>query len=511
MVILFWAVTPLQSGIFTVDSVAKAQIQPMMRSAGFISLEEQADTLSLNFMNDGYDIIWLGQRLPSFTTMKYAVAPFLPYTDSKIVGANETWTGNTTLYDTTLTCQKPKSFYRTPNETYEVTADDGHGCVAPAFTNLCAPVSYPGTSDPRNISANYISACHSSAHEFLATVRWEDGSCLDSNGSSSIFAMFCRAEYFQQDVEATVNLPDFSVKSVRSISGKRELSDDSFNFTLFESIIVNKTLPQKAQLSQSPQAPDPNRRDISADTIIAQDVNLKKLGVDSTSNLTPFALRITGLPAAALFQPENMQNAFEAAHQMLFALAVQAVLRSPSNTMPGTQGIAAASVRAVVMVPVFTYLVIGFLCAVVILTIALVCIYRGRALKLPHGPNSVASTMALISRKPGLLSVCESAGILDAKITGESCKGRNMHSNFSTTGVQVMEPPMSEGDSCVDENTTANSRPTAWPWEISLLGGIPFILVQAGSIAAVLLLQKMILKSNGRCGFRSGYPVFPLL
>ncbi|GAD93567.1 hypothetical protein MYCGRDRAFT_110449 [Paecilomyces variotii No. 5] len=494
MVILFWAVTPLQSGIFAVDSVSRVQIQSMMRSAGFISLEEQADTLSLNFMNDGYDIIWLGQRLPPFTTMKYAVAPFLPSTGSKISGENRTWTGNTTLYDTTLSCQKPASLYRSPNDTYKVTADDGNGCVASAFTELCAPVSY----DSRNISIYYISACPSSTHEFLATVRWEDGSCLvDSHGYSSFSAMFCRAKYFQQDVEATVNLPDFSVQSTRPISEKRELSSDSFNFTLFEKIIVDKVLPRKPQLSQSPQAPDPNRCDISADTVIAQDVNIKELGVDSSSNLTPFALRITGLPGPALFQPENMQNAFEAAHQMLFALAAQAVLRSPSDTMPMTKGIAAASVRAVVMVPVFTYLVIGFLCAVVILTIALLCIYRKRTLKLPHGPNSVASMMGLISQMPDLLSACQSTGTLDAKITGEPRKSRDANSNYSTTGAQLMETSMSEGDSCVEESTTVSSKPKAWPWEASLLGGFSFILVQAGSIAAVLLLHELILKNNG--------------
>ncbi|KAJ9300013.1 hypothetical protein DTO217A2_7978 [Paecilomyces variotii] len=496
LVILFWAVTPLQSGIFAVTSVSRTQVQPMIGSVGFISLEEQADKLNLDFVNDGHDIIWLGQKLPSFTTMKYTLAPFLPSAESTISGSNKTWTGNTILYDTTLTCESPASISRTPNDTGKVTPDDGHGCSAPGILDSCT-VSGPAGSPP-NISMSYTSVCNPNAHKFLAAVRWDDGSCLlgvKSNSSSSV--MFCHAEYFQQSVEATVRLPDLSVQSVRPISEKKELLMDSFNFTLFEEIIVNQVVPQKHQNNSSPQAVDHDRADISAATILSQDVILQKLNVISVSKMVPFAVQLSGLPASSLFQPENLQNAFEDAHQLLFALAVQEVLRAPSNTTSDMTGIAESSVGAVIMVPVFTYLVIGFLSLIIMFSIILLCIYRSRKLNLPYGPNSIASTIALLHRVGGLVLACQSITIPGTKAIRKVGRRNYSHLQSEADGGQLKGALVSEVDDTVEAKPTSSHKPTAWPWELSSLGGIPFIVTQAASIAAVVLLHKLVLKNNG--------------
>lgn len=468
----------------------------MLISPGFISLEEQRDQLTLDLLNNGHDIIWLGQKLPSFTTMKYALAPFLPSTEAVISGSNQTWTANTTLYDTTLTCQKPASIFRTPNDTQKITISDGRDCSIPSVFELCAGIV--SADFPQNMSVSYASVCAPSAHEFLAAVRWEDGSCLgDSKGNSSFLAMFCRANYFQQTVEVTVSLPDLSVQSTRPISEKEELSTNYFNFTVFEQVIVDEVVSQEDQNSSSPQADDIDRRDISAATVLSQDVIFQKLKVISQSSLASFAIQLSGLPATSLFQPENLQNAFEDAHQFLFALAARAVLRAPSNTTLAMTGIAESSIGAVVMVPVFTYLVIGFLCLVVALAITLLCIYKTRKLNLPYGPNSIASMMVLIHRRQDLDLACEFVPRPEIKTIGKRCGGNYSHLQSQVDDFQLLETSTSEIDDRSKANTTLCTRPKSWPWEVRSLGGIPFILIQIASIASVLVLHRLVLKNNG--------------
>ncbi|KAL1847881.1 hypothetical protein Plec18167_004843 [Paecilomyces lecythidis] len=59
---------------------------------------------------------------------------------------------------------------------------------------------------------------------------------------------------------------------------------------------------------------------------------------------------------------------------------------------------------------------------------------------------------------------------------------------------------MEELASEVGENEakpTSNHNPSAWPWELSSVGGVPFIVIQAASITAVVMLHKLVLKNNG--------------
>ncbi|KAI1010764.1 hypothetical protein LB503_005263 [Fusarium chuoi] len=61
MVIVFWALTPLQSALLGTGIV-----------------------LDPEFLNTGYAIGWLGQQFPAFTTADYALLPFYPSTSTKL-------------------------------------------------------------------------------------------------------------------------------------------------------------------------------------------------------------------------------------------------------------------------------------------------------------------------------------------------------------------------------------------------------------------------------------------
>lgn len=472
----------------------------MFSSPGLRPFEEQEQDLTLKFVNDGFDVAWLGQKLPAFTTTEYALAPFLPSEVPSLSGSNRTWTGNTVLYGTDLTCD-PAAVSQAPHSDM-LTFDDGRGCIA---RNLTPDIDegYYG-----NITAYYVgfegdgislrnAGCNSnSLHEFLAI--WRVGQA-DFRNTSSFSALFCWPEYFEQEVEATVRLPDYSVQGIRPLSEKKELSAKAFNYTLFEQLIVTGALNRKPEKSTSPQADSTNRRDISDRTAFDHSELLKKLKVTSSSNLVPVALGMSGSSPDALLQPSNLQNAFQKAHRMMFALAANAIMEPPIVTKTNNSGIVEASLGAVVMVEVFTFLVIGFLLLVAALSVYLLCVYRKRTLNLRTRPDSILSVMELTHGHDELLSVLRPLDRAKDAVIEKRLKDCHLKVQIQDGRSQVMMTSQSyTEDEDVSTETACQSEIRPWPWELRLFSGGSFISILIGSIVGTIVLQTLSQKRNGK-------------
>ncbi|KAJ9206310.1 hypothetical protein DTO021D3_2153 [Paecilomyces variotii] len=501
LVVLFWAVTPVQSGIFAVKSVRKSQIQPVMASPGLLSPEEQSRALTMNFINQGYSVAWYGEKLPAFTTRTYALLPFLPAGDD-LSGSNQTWTGNTILYDTYLDCRPPVSV--TDDEDW-LTFDDGQGCIAREI--ILSAEDY----GRQNISAYYIgydgdggtgggislrgAGCNSSSlHTFLAV--WSRTSTTPNfRNSSSFTALFCSTKYYHQSVEATVRLSDHSVQSFRSLAGKEELSEDTFNYTYFEQLIVTQNLPQKPATSIIAQEAITDRQELSDETAFQHQTLLDDSDILGSSVMIPFALGMTNSSTEELLQPSNLHHAFEAAHQLLFALAIQSVMRDPSNALGNISGIVESSFGAVVMVPLFTYLAIGFLSVVVILSLWMLYGNRNRALNLQAGPDSIASVISVAHQQEALKYFRDSDTDKIEKLTRP--EDITFKLKMKGQGSQLMVATLAE----VDEDCPLNSRNTnntqPWPWELRPLGCCFLISVLTASIVAIIVINVLIERQNG--------------
>lgn len=517
LTILSWVVTPLQSGIFTVNTIQLSQKLPMLSSPGLFSLEEQANKSTLKFVNEGYGVSWLNMTMPAFTTESYALAPFLPSDDKQAFGTSRTWTGNTVLYETDLECQPAKSI--PDSNTSRLTFADTRGCVAQhVVDNSLVTFNDPGGYylgylgdgpidssglDGRSPSLKDAGCNTSSLHEFLAI--W--------GRLSSVTAMFCWTKYYTQDVQATIYLSNYSVQSVRPISERRELSQQTFNYTRFEQLIVTNTMPEQvARFGQffvpytgpqypegsSPQLYIPKPYDIADVSVIDQRNRLKELGAISFSMLTPFALGVSGLPPEALLTPSNLQSAFRDAHRMLFSLAMHSVTEPPVETGPDTIGILEASVGAVVMIAALTYSVIALLGVVVLLTLYLLSVYRNRPLHLPYSPNCIASVLALTRPKMGQLSIfrsldCAENGVLTEKLKDEhfSLQMQGYESSLNSTWQRESQ----SNESTEDEDGVSEAK--FWPWELRGVVGVVFVVLLIGTICAVWVLRGLIQRKDG--------------
>lgn len=122
---MFWAITPLQSGIFTTGTVTTSDHVSLRISSGFLPLADQDDKLSTNFLDIGYGISWLGQALPPFTLRGFTLLSF-EAVDETDMSSNTTLTAKTMLYGTNLNCYPPaKILSESP---LSLSFDNGKGC-----------------------------------------------------------------------------------------------------------------------------------------------------------------------------------------------------------------------------------------------------------------------------------------------------------------------------------------------------------------------------------------------
>lgn len=512
MVLVFWAVTPLQSGIFATSLVQKVQPLQMAVSDQLLSPSEQTNVLTLNFLNDAYGVAWLGQSLPAFTTQAYALAPFTPVRNHKALGTNTTWTSSTTLYSTDLDCH-PAEVTGNMSDLAPLTFHERNSC---ATQNLTLGGGRPGLSfsgyfvgyhndreaaiDP---SLKQAGCSQSVVGEFLAI--WQR-----SNDRSFPTALFCEASYYSQQVQATVTVPNFSVKRVTPSGPKTSLSSDKFNITHFEYILGTGALPSSPNNVTSFQQDIPNRHDISDETVIDQSFQLNNEGIWGVSNMVGFAVGTSRLPPEDFLDPSKMHDAFQEAHQLLFALAVHSVVQSPSASAASVTALENYFVNSVVMVETFTIIVQVLLFVIVIFTTYLLVFVRRRNINLCFDPNCLAFFMALTHNRPKFLEIFQALDLAKSTKYHEKFQGLRFNLRLPAQGFQsvftVRVDGTQGGSGGESENSSekplsrASSRVAiaSWPVELTWPVGATFVFLLGGALAAVVLLKRQILKQNGK-------------
>lgn len=147
--------TPVTSGILEESPLHKH----VTREANYSYLpwlEPQMasnEKLPLGYVYIAYAYSWLNGSLPPFTTADYAVAPFTIKGNRTSYGQNETWTGETFIYEADIECEQvipvlqvpspddpmydngqPKPVYNLPVWTALLTT--GGICTSPACASL---------------------------------------------------------------------------------------------------------------------------------------------------------------------------------------------------------------------------------------------------------------------------------------------------------------------------------------------------------------------------------------
>lgn len=518
MILVVWAVTPLQNGIFAVRIVEVENPAPVKVVESPLQLTDQIAPLRKGFLSAAFGVSWLGQRPPPFTTLAYSLTPF-EVSDQRS-GArwdthNQTLSAPTFLYQTSLECHSPPNISMGEElyGTVSVIFDDGGAC-APLLSfphdggkygdAEWNPFYIPYWNDPNLERALSYEGCPTAyEHSFLAV--WAPNRANVRFDGSEAAALFCTPSYYKQPVTATVKVSDLSVVSTVPTGPKVPLLDTEFNATHFEYMIGVGTGPDSF-VNADLQTDPPFFVDASRGDIVHQDSQLLKYNITvPANNMVGYALALSDKNLSKLGEPQLLREAFGRAHQLLFALAMHDTMASIKPAV-NVEAKIHSTLQAVQVVRVFSVVSLSLLSFILLLTGMLLWTSAKRPNYLSRDPKSLAEIAAIadnaeVQRLLGQADSATEEALSDAISRQTYC--------LQPTG-NLARPSLILGD---DPDTQASLRTSSTaipardvslgrvgPIEYSWLIGGPILTFLLAMAVGLILLHNKTTSENGTTG-----------
>ncbi|KAF2623217.1 hypothetical protein BU25DRAFT_414485 [Macroventuria anomochaeta] len=444
--LVFWAsltavlttfgIVPLQASILSVKQTTRTYPETFAVSSNFIPSSMQESGLGLRYAQSAYGILELNETLPSFMSRNYTLAPFKAKTSHAPSGNLDTWTTNTTVYSMDMQCQIVDTFVQVgcdkgcrefPTTYFNTSA----GCTVglPDFVNntigtplrIRAGISdgkaryktfstvYAGYYKDRSFPNNVNTTLQNSPCKGTVVAAFIRNKSKDTDPPNNITAIACRPSYYEQNVEATINVVTKKPLELNFHGPKRPLSEVLFNSSLFEGTVAS-AISRSNDIDRSDNLPGtvlPNYREGN------NDLDLSPYGPGSglqLPHMAAMAIAISEHRIADFLDPIVLQEAYESAYRLLFVRSMVDVLATNfSDHTVETDGQRVVRTETLLFEPTFTYLVECLLGLVSLSAIALLCIsiHESGYKKLIDEPGSIAATMAMVADDPRLISTFE--------------------------------------------------------------------------------------------------------
>lgn len=490
MVLVFWAITPLQSAQLGVDSVRQTLERVVYERSNLIPLPEQEDLLGPGIMNLAYAIAWLEQPFPAFTTANAAYLPFYVNETTKVTATTKTnWTAETLRLTTELDCWPAEVSDTEATSLTTLNFLNGQNCNASLsipqgklsmyYTGFYdSPHSSFWLSDPKKCPEN-----DDSKHQFLAT--WVDAKQNDDDAEKIDYnatAMYCQPRYLKQKVRITVDAetltPDEA--SIESVSPPQTLQESEFNSTAFEFLLSNGIDQQLKE------------RDYPEGFVVEQHQKIAKHNISiPTSNMVPFAFAYSDRNVREFSDPDVLAEAFNVAHRYLFSFTVSQLLvnstdfdarvADSTSFMSGivvSRSISAVLEALILLIVVFTGLIIWF------------C--RASTTNLDKNPSSIQRLAEICQNDPHILDVFSPTSHSDEKVLCESMA----HKKYCLLWNEVEQRPSIHVDGSDRNNRVAsmNNRQHGYydpvkPLALRRESGIAFVVSILGIIGGLIYLK----------------------
>jgi hypothetical protein len=217
-----------------------------------------------------------------------------------------------------------------------------------------------------------------------------------------VTAIFCKPLYYQQAVMATVDMTTRTPLKVEPLEDKEPLPWDTFNTTMFETLLNANSLGEEVRGDILPAKALPRYTEI----IARARHGLLSLNTGAGSIVPPMVGLAIGAgvdPLESYLDWKGLSKAYAEAYRVLFARAMVDVLGSDFASSDVTQGQQQVTSEAVVLEPVFVYIVEGLLGLISIATIGLLVLSFLRKRYLRTNMGTIASVMSLVADNEPLL------------------------------------------------------------------------------------------------------------
>lgn len=499
MMLVFWAITPLQSAQLGTGSVQRAVPRGISARSKLVPVEQQENLLTSKIINLAYAIAWLDQPVPGFTTPEAAYLPFyvndpIPYTTT----TKTNWTGETVRLSTELDCWPAELVQSRSSSANNFNFLNGQDCNA--------SVSLPQDSLSM-FYIGYYSSAHSSywladpqncpktedsVHQFLAT--WADikGTTQDETSMEfNVSGSYCQTKYLKQKVRVTVDAttlePDAS--SVEELAPAEILPESEFNSTAFE-YLIGHGMEYEFKERDYPESI------VNEQTAWMADRNLST----PSSNMVPFAFARDNRSVETFSDPQARSEAFNTAHQYLFAFTVSQLLENgtefvtrdatATSFMAGivvNRSISAALEALILLFAIFTGLIIYFV--------------RKSSTNLDKNPSSLQRLAEICQNQPQILDSFCSMSHADESTLAEATK-TNMFRLVWNDDVQSSQLPVDTAPTELKSTSIANHQQHYHPVKPAALrreSGVAFVVAILGVIGGLIYLKWAEAEYKGSC------------
>ncbi|KAG9609621.1 hypothetical protein KCV01_g3674, partial [Aureobasidium melanogenum] len=503
-IVVLWTLTPLQAGIFATEDRVVTNIIPFLTSTSYQPAFNQTEPSAL-YAQHAYNIAWLNEALPPYSTVDFVLDAFAPAT-SYAIDDDDVWNGVTKLYSVDVVCEPTINYIVDPDsDNPSIMYNSSNGCSygLPVKTGTGNDTSkvleamYVGYSDQNGMADWYLEGyCPKKAnHTFLVrTTLFTQAGIIDQNLASTTTpdkgvlrttSLYCEPQYFVQQVNASVAAANGSVISVSPVGQKSQLPQKMFDINLFERAMSSGLDYRGPGVSY-----DNGRGDFPENAWPDQKTHFVNTNLDMSylPKMVPFSFAALKEPSLEDYlDPKTLAESYQAAYRLLFVAQMARILKSDfGTTATHHDGQRTYHTQALVLVPGFTYAVEALLVLAILFNLSIIYFSLTRTCSLQHDPTSIASHMSATAGDPNLLALLAN---MDSKSSQELC-GALEGSKFSMSADAKLKL-QSEYSTDVSANSgkayTTNSKGVQ-STELHWYSGIIFLSVQLTCIAVFAYL-----------------------
>lgn len=428
-----WGIVPIQAGIFSSETIHLSATLSFEQSTGYVPAYEQSEKLDGRYIYSSHGIIWLNETLPTYMTRDYALAPFRPQEAAeRLSNDHRTWTSSTTLYSLDMNCETPgvkvqdeeqwsSGFTWSPTTVQSSQWVSSNGCGYP--TSYYSPIGNEtigpnsmldnhSAYDTKEFGSIYIghyatewaeyyleSYCPKTAnHTFMAWFFKNKKRAEDP--PNKVTRLYCTPSYYEQDVIATIDAETRAPINYTTSSAKRILPAEKWNSTFFEFQMNTGKINEFARGRALPWTVWPDQ----LETLATYPVSLANYG-SLLQPMAGYAVGASQRPLEELLDPHALAAAYQSVYRIVFARSMLEILDQGFTSTANDSGRYDYTAAAIVVVPVFTYIVEGLLGAVALCGIVLLLISLRTEWSLCCDPATIASVASLVADNASLLQL----------------------------------------------------------------------------------------------------------
>ena len=188
--------------------------------------------------------------------------------------------------------------------------------------------------------------------------------------------------------------------NILPLEEKQLLAPDIFNTSTFEELLNAGSLGYEVRGDNLPAKSTPSY----LEPLATSNISLTSGGGGLTQAMVGLAVGVDNQPLEGYLDWKVLSKSYADAYRLVFARAMVDVLGNDFQTSKNVMGERQIRTEAVVLEPVFIYIVEGLLGVVSLATLALLYLSLSRKRNLRTDPSTIASVMSIVADNQSLLS-----------------------------------------------------------------------------------------------------------